>query len=176
MNIREALLEEHSKAQTMKIVQFIGKNQDRFDQLMDLFFNDEYRVTQRAAWVVRYATEAHRPLFQPHLERIIEHLKNPTVHDAVKRNSLKLLTEMEIPSSLWGELVNICFGFLDDPQQAIAIRVFSMEILYQITLQEPDLADELKLLIEDHWEHASAGFRSRGKKVLKGLAKLQKDN
>ena len=53
MNLREALLKEHSKKQMLKIVKYIGNDQQRFDELMKLFLESEYRITQRAAWPVR---------------------------------------------------------------------------------------------------------------------------
>jgi hypothetical protein len=49
MNLREEILKEHSKAQSNKIVSWIGNSQKKFDELFNLFLNDEYRVTQRAA-------------------------------------------------------------------------------------------------------------------------------
>ena len=50
MNLREEILKEHSKTQCNKIVNWIGNSQKRFNELFELFLNDEYRVTQRAAW------------------------------------------------------------------------------------------------------------------------------
>ncbi len=47
--IKTLLLAEHSKAQTDKILAYIGNDSARFDELMQLFFHDEYRVVQRAA-------------------------------------------------------------------------------------------------------------------------------
>lgn len=38
MNLRSEILAEHSKAQTNKIIQWIGSSQQRFDELMKLFF------------------------------------------------------------------------------------------------------------------------------------------
>ncbi|MBK7883084.1 MAG: hypothetical protein IPJ81_04200 [Chitinophagaceae bacterium] len=49
-NLRQEILKEHSKAQCIKIVQWVGQFQQRFDELFTLFLNDEYRVVQRAAW------------------------------------------------------------------------------------------------------------------------------
>jgi len=46
-----------------------------------------------------------------------------------------------------------------------------MTVIYNLTEQLPDLARELRLLIEDQYDLGSAGFKSRGKKVLKQLQK-----
>ena len=175
MDLKAEILREHSKAQTMKIVDYIGSNQNRFDDLVKLFLEGEYRVTQRAAWALRFCAEADSALILPHLRALIENLKHP-LHDSNKRNTIKVLTFVDIPEGLLGELADICFGFLASPKEAIAIRVFSMEVLYKICQLKPDLANELKILIEDHYPHGSAGFKSKSRKVLKGIAKLQKES
>jgi hypothetical protein len=50
MDLLAALTEEHSKAQCNKIVAYIGNDKKKFAELMKLFFEGEYRITQRAAW------------------------------------------------------------------------------------------------------------------------------
>ena len=59
MDIRQSLLLEHSKPQTMKIVEFIGADEKHFAELMKIFFAGEYRLTQRAAWPLNYCAERH---------------------------------------------------------------------------------------------------------------------
>ncbi|MFT3705019.1 MAG: hypothetical protein QM802_21815 [Agriterribacter sp.] len=53
MNIREAILKEHSKAQCNRIVTYVGNNQQRLNELVHLFLTDEYRVVQRAGWPLK---------------------------------------------------------------------------------------------------------------------------
>ena len=69
MNIREALLKEHSKQQCNNIVQYIGNSQQRFNELIKLFFGNEYRVVQRAAWVLSYSAIKHPALIKTHLKK-----------------------------------------------------------------------------------------------------------
>jgi len=57
MNLREQLLLEHSKTNSELITKWIGKNKSRFSELMQLFLHDEYRVVQRAAWVLSMVAE-----------------------------------------------------------------------------------------------------------------------
>lgn len=171
MDLKAEILREHSKAQTMKIVDYIGSNQGRFDELVKLFLEGEYRITQRAAWALRFYAEAEPKLLIPHLKDLVDNLQHP-VHDAIKRNTIKVLTFVEIPDNLLGKVADICFEFLASQKEAIAVRIFSMEVLYKICQREPDLANELKLQIEDHYPHGSAGFKSKARKVLKGISKL----
>ena len=171
MDIKTALLEEHSKAQAMKIVRYIGSDQKRFDELLKLFLTNEYRISQRAAFSLGHACQARPYLIAPNLRLIIENLQDDTVHDAVKRNTVRILQDIDIPEDLLGLTADICFRYLNDPKVAVAIRVFSMSVLYNICKKEPDLSNELKLVIQDHYEHGTAGFKSRGKKILKQLNK-----
>lgn len=46
-----------------------------------------------------------------------------------------------------------------------------MTILLNLTHKEPDHKQELHLLIEENMPYEKAAFKSRGKKILKTLAK-----
>ncbi len=72
MNLREEILKEHSKAQCNKIVQWIGDSQKRFDELFNLFLNDEYRVTQRAAWPLSYSVIAYPEFIKKNFSKLIK--------------------------------------------------------------------------------------------------------
>ncbi len=170
MNIKAALLKEHSKEQKDRIVNYIGGNQKLFDELMVLFFEGPYRVTQRSAWVMSYCIDNHPLLIQPHFDKLAANLRT-TELDAVKRNILRNLQNIEIPERLVGEVTDICFKIIATNQEPIAIKAFSMTVLYNITLRIPVLQHELKLRIEDLLPYASPGIKSRGKKILKKLSK-----
>jgi len=172
VKLREEILKEHSKAQCTKIVNWVGSSQQRFDELFGLFLDNEYRVTQRAAWPVSYCVIANPHFINKHWKKLISNLKKPNLHDAVKRNSIRLLQDIEIPEKYQGELMDICFKYLGSPTEALAVKVFSMSVLGNLAKKYPEIKPELKLLIEDQLPNQSAGFISRGKKILKQLEKL----
>jgi len=87
MKLREQILKEHSKANRVAIVKWVGTSQERFDELFGLFLNDEYRVVQRAAWPLSYIVIAHPQLIQKHFSRLLKNLDKPGIHDSVKRNT-----------------------------------------------------------------------------------------
>ena len=66
MNIREALLEVHSKEQASKITNYVGDDRKRFAELMDYLCGPNYRLSQRAAWPVLHpaAPGASKAIFQ----------------------------------------------------------------------------------------------------------------
>jgi hypothetical protein len=169
MKLREAILKEHSKANCSRIVKWIGNNQSRFDELFGLFLNDEYRVVQRAAWPVSYCVINHPELIKNHFSKLIRNLKKPRLHDSVKRNTVRLLQHITIPEKFHGEIMNICFSYISSPDEAVAIKAFSLTVLQNLAKQYPDIQNEIKLVIEERWEYETAAFRSRAKKILKGL-------
>lgn len=171
MRLKEEILKEHSKAHIVYLANKIGPDQEAFDELIALFLGDEYRVTQRAAWVVTHCVEAQPWLIEKHLKPIIENLQNP-VHDAVKRNTIRIIQSMDIPEELLGLSAELCFQFLNSGTEPVAIKAFSMTVLFNIVKKYPDLKDELKMSIEDQLPYGSAGFKSRGRKILKSLEKI----
>lgn len=168
MNVKNELLKEHSKTQANKIADFIGKDPKRFQQLIELMLDTEYRVSQRAAMALSHCVDRHPTLLTPHLERLIKNLRNE-VHIAVTRNTVRLLQEVDIPERLLGETADICFKLMESNDSPIAVKVFSMTVLANICEKEPDLKNELALIIEDQMPYGSAGFRNRGAKILKKI-------
>lgn len=169
MNLRETILEEHSKAQKDKIVNWVGNSQKRFDALFKLFLNDEYRVVQRAAYPLSYCVQAHPEFIKPHWKKLLANLSKKGIHDAVKRNTLRLMEDVEIPEAFHGDVMNICFGYVSSNEESIAVRTFSLTVLDNLSKKYPDIRNELKLIIEERWPHETAAFHARARKILKKL-------
>ncbi len=169
MNLRSEILAEHSKAQAAKIVEWVGDSQQRFDELVNLFLHDEDKVTQRAGWPLSYAAIAHPQLVKKHLPVLVKKLHKEKIHNAIKRNIVRLLQEVPIPEKLHGEVMDICFGFIADVQEAIAVKAFSLTILENLSKQYPEIKHELKVIIEERWDYETAAFHSRAKKTLKKI-------
>lgn len=170
MDLRAEILKEHSKAQTMKIVRFIGDDSKKFKELMNLFFNDEYRVVQRSAWAVNYCAVNHPQLIKPYLGKMIDYMRKP-VHDAVRRNTIRILQFVEIPKTLTGKVANVCFDLLQSKDEPVAVKVFSMTVLGKLCKTEPGLKNELRLLIQEQLPYSTAGFQARAKKILKAVGR-----
>lgn len=169
MNLEEQILHENSKSNINYIVAYIQNDAEKFHNLMELFFKGSYRIAQRAAWVMAEAVDKNPGLVNPYVKQIIKTLGKGGIHDAVKRNSLKILEAIEIPVAHQGRLISTCFDFLSDKKEPVAVKVFAMSILLKLTQNEPDLQKELRILIEDQLPYGSPGFISRGQKILDAL-------
>jgi hypothetical protein len=170
-NLRDEILKEHSKAQCNKIVHWVGASQQRFDELVYLFLNDEYRVVQRAAWPVSYCVIAYPQLIKKHWSSIIKNLEQPNLHNAVKRNSMRLLQDIDIPKRYQGQVMDTCFNYISSPTEAVAVKAFSLTVLSRLAKQYPEIIPEIIVLIEDQAPHQTAAFKSRAKAFLKTTGK-----
>ena len=171
MNLREEILKEHSKTQCTKIVDWVGDSQLRFDELFQLFLKDEYRVAQRAAWPMSYCVIAHPQLIKKNFDKLIKNLQQPNLHDAVKRNTVRLLQEIDIPKKYEDAVIDICFRYVESVNEAVAVKAFSLTILGKLSKQYPEIIPEIKMLIEDQLPHQTAAFKSRAKVLLKQFSK-----
>ncbi len=167
MDIKSALLEEHSKKQCEKIVSYIGNNKTRFAELMKLFFQGEYRVTQRAAWPMSNCVSLHPSLITPYINRLLKKLDEPKQHEAVARNIVRLLQEIDIPKKYHGKIMTLCFDFIQSNDAAVAIKAHSLTILDRLSKIYPEIRQEVKTIIEERWEHETAAFHSRARRFMK---------
>lgn len=171
MNIEEQLLIEHSRANATFISNYIGTNSIKFDQLMKLFFVNKYIITQRAAYSVGISIDNHPELIEPYIKALINNLDHD-IHDAVKRNTVRILEKIDIPESHQGILTEKCFQYLLSNNEPIAVKAFSMSILFNMAMKYHELKNELKIVIEDMMEHGTPAITSRGKKILKALDRI----
>lgn len=170
MNLEEQILKEHSKANTDSIVAYIADDAHKFGQLMRLFFHGSHRLAQRAAWPMSICAIAHPQLILPYLPQLVSRLREKDSHPAVKRNILRILQFIEMPEAYQGKLLDTCFEILLN-KEPVAIKAFAMTVTYNIGRHEPDLMNELRIIIEDQMPYTSPAFQSRGSKILKALEK-----
>lgn len=169
LNLREELLREHSKEQCNKIVQWVGHSQERFDKLFELFIQNEEIISQRAAWSLNYCVIAYPELLDKHWSAFLQNLQQTGRHNAIKRNSIRLLQEIEIPEEYHGIVMDTCFRLASTPGEAVAVKAFSLTVLGKLAKIYPDIIPELKLLIEDQLPNQTAAFMVRARQILKSF-------
>ena len=98
MNLRDQLVKEHSKAQTLKIVNYVGDDIKRFNELYLLFQEKDHRLSQRAAWSVNYCVEDNPRFLVGKFAELIQMLDQPN-HNAIKRNIVRMLQFVDILQS-----------------------------------------------------------------------------
>jgi len=139
-----------------------------FDQLFRLIFSDDKRVAWRSCWIIDTAAEECPDLLADKIPEIIEGLIS-TKNSSLKRHFTRILCRYQIPQPYLGAVVNKSFELLV-PSEAAAVRVFAMQLLFNISQELPDLKGELICVLESLQEEgATAGFINRSGKLLRRL-------
>jgi len=173
MDLEAEILKEHSKRQTVRIARWIGPDKRRFHQLMELLLHGDRVVTQRAAWILSSCYEFHPQLVTPWLPALLKKMQEPDVHDALKRNVVRLLACTDIPKHLLGAVVSLCFEYLNAVDAPIAVKVHSMSVLQKVAEQEPDLKHELQTSLELMMPYVGPALQARGRIVIRQLERDQ---
>lgn len=171
----DLLMLEMSRRNTDLVADLIVQKPDLAEALFQVFLRNEEPVSRRAAWVLDIVTEKHPELIGSHPDQIIGML--PVFdHDGLKRHALHMLVRSPLPTAdKLGELMTLCFDWLISPKEAVAAKVYCMELLYRMTQVEPDLKQELADSIEWRMNEETPGFKNRGRKLLKKLYQEMQD-
>lgn len=169
MDPGEQLLVEHSRRNTDRIVRWIGADATRLARLMKVFLGKDPLLTQRAAWVVGAYADVHPALLEPWLGKMLTKMKEPGVHNAVPRNVVRVLQFVEIPPRLLGRVAAVCFDELTSGTSPVAVKALAMTVLGRIARREPDLAREVRLVIERQLPYGPGSFVARARRVLKEI-------
>ncbi|MCP9767729.1 hypothetical protein EGI22_07375 [Lacihabitans sp. LS3-19] len=123
-------------------------------------------------WILRSLTDKELNRIRGIFDFVFSALKKNAKNDGILRNGVALLTFIKIPSAKLTEVYDLCFSFLRDKKRAIAVKVFSIEVCYNIAEPFPELLEELALQIEENLMvqgDISPGIYSRGNRYLKKI-------
>lgn len=171
INIKDRLQFSSSRTEQVLLRNNILAAPDLFEDLMTVYFFGPSRLAQRAAGLICLCLEKNPKLLSPYLPPLLARLREELVPDSVKRNTIRILQFIQIPEAFEEEVMNLCFGYLLSSKEAVAIRVFSMTVLCNLSEKYPEIRNELRILIEDELPFEKAAFVSRGKKILRTLQK-----
>ena len=174
MNFREQLLAELSKRNTVYMASVIGEDKKLFKEIFELIITNEETISGRAAWVMENVWLEHPYMINPYINDMIDFLPK-SKYDNQRRHFTKILSTIDLQKldeDRLGILIDRCFTWLEDPIYPTAVKMFSMQIIYNYVEIEPTLAKELIAIIENQYDDSTPGFKNRGEKILKKLYKL----
>src|SRR4030042_5033635 len=152
-----------------------GENPVLFQKLLDYSYSPDSKLAFRASWTLSKVCDKYPELIYPHLEKITEEL-NRIDNESTRRSFLRILslTDLQkISERHHGILAEHCFKALNSGFSAIAIKAYSMEIIYKLALIYPGLANELAITINMlQGEVSAAGIVARGRIIMKRIAEI----
>ena len=162
MGIKEAEWVAESAAGNVEILK----------KLLEYSFSDDKKLAFRASWTLSKVFDRYPEMLNPDLERMIETLDS-LENESVQRSFLRMISHGDLDKISirhHGILADHCFKMLKSGFSAIAVKAYSMEIIYKLALIYPELANELSATIQMLQGEGSAGILARGHLILKKLA------
>ena len=174
MHDYESKLVDSSRVLADILVQDIGNDKERFAEMMDLSFRDEYPLSMRAARIISLIAEIYPELLNSYIPKIItklQHLKT----EGVRRGFMKALSESSYSfnDEQMGILTDLAFTWLPDPREPISIRYYSIEIILKISQKYPELRIELKALLNELLKNGTSGLKAKSRIVLNYLKRIE---
>lgn len=145
-----------------------------FHKLFDYSFSSNKHLAFRASWTLTKVCDKFPEMIVPYLPQVVETLSRIENVGAL-RSFLRIIAQSDFndfKSRQHGLLADFCFDILKSADSAIAVKAYSMEILYKLAVIYPELANELSANIIVLMEDGTAGITSRGRTILKKLAEL----
>jgi hypothetical protein len=166
MELWDELKTCRSKKATTSLAEKICQDSKRYSsELMISYLGNLDEKAIIAAWVVRHCFDLCPDVILPHTREIVRRLSKPAPK-AVKRTGTYILQYADPDEETASLIADVCFKFLNNKEESVAVRSFSMGALYHLALLYPELKEELRLSIELQLPYGSPGFKSRGRKIL----------
>lgn len=175
MNLIEKLLFEHSKKNIVKIVTEIKNDSKQINALIKLIYDENQTYSSKASWVFSEIYKNDGNIKISHCKILIEYLKDVKI-DGIKRNILSAFETKQVEHDLLGNLVDLCFKFLIAPNETVAVKVYSMQIIANSCCDYPELKLELIAAIDQEYDRNTISFKARAKQIKKKLARLKISN
>ncbi len=132
------------------------------------FATGEHKRAWRATWLMDKVYDEAPELIRCYIPQMIELIPSLKC-ESKQRQLLKLISCEPLPKNISGEFINCCFDYLISSSTAVAVKVHAIQILFNFAQQEPDIKNELVLVIEECMIDGTTGFKARGRKLLKKL-------
>ncbi|MES2567522.1 MAG: hypothetical protein V4565_11680 [Bacteroidota bacterium] len=143
-------------------------------ELISFAIDKDPLISNRAMWVVTHCADIDPSRIKPFYVKLINHLKFKEIPSGNVRSILRIFQNQPVPKKFESFVLDKCFEYLQNPSEAIAVRVFAMTVAFNISISYPELLNEL-LAVLSHLRSfdESAGIKSRSRKILKDIDKLK---
>lgn len=148
------------------------ENIEILQKLFDYSFSDDRKLAFHASWALSKFYDKFPEMIAPGLQRLTEALDSLD-NESVQRSFLRIISMAnlnDVSEKHHGILADHCFKMLRTGESAIAIKGYSMDIIYKLALIYPELINELSATIKMLEGERSAGIQARGNIILKKLA------
>lgn len=173
MDIRLFLSSMPSKAVIAPMVDKLMEDTSLQKQFWDEALCAEQPSAWRASWILDHLTDKLPEIILPYLVTLYSSL--PTlINDGSKRHFLKMIGKCEPDFDKIGEHLDLFFGWMTSPNEAVCTKIFSLHLILKLVDREPYLAQEVLAYVETCLERGGTpGWMNSLKKCRLRLHEIQ---
>lgn len=163
----------HGTKEVTWVAESACQNPAMVSRLVELSFSGDRKLAFHSSWVLTKISDMQPEAVFPYLREMILSL-NKLENESAVRSFLRIISFSEpdqIDEDLHGILTDYCFEALRSGTTAIAVKVYSMEILGKLALKYPELINELASVIAIVETDGSAGIAARGRILIRKLSR-----
>jgi hypothetical protein len=166
----ESLLPDSLRHTADLAAQFVLDHPETFQEFIDASLAQEYPISMRASRVVYLCSVSSPELIRPWLQEILGSL--PFLTDrSVIRNFLHIFDNFipELSEDNLGLLLSYCFDNMEKPSGSIAIRAYSLKLLYLISQRIPDIKPEVLSIMRHHYPESEPAIQAQAIQIIRKL-------
>lgn len=151
-----------------------AKDDQAFQDFWAIANDKEVKNNWRALWVIDHAIQRNTQRLDEVLKQLYS-LMLETDNHSLLRMGIKLICQRPIlANDQSGELLNKCEDILLNTKMPIATRANSLQYIFEFCKIEPDLINELEVLMDHLAENeTSGGMTARIRNIRKACTKLK---
>ncbi|WP_434035618.1 adenylosuccinate lyase [Formosa sp. 4Alg 33] len=172
---------DHSREKRVQYTQLILDNPSLIDNLLDILFMVDDRLSCRAGWVLEFACKKNLILVFPYIDKFTS--KIHLVHlDSAVRPVAKIceylaekinISENSTLNFLFSKqhkerIISVCFDYMITNEK-VATKAYAMSTLYALGKEFPWIHPELAVILERDYLSQSAAYKARARKILKQI-------
>jgi hypothetical protein len=155
-----------------EMISFLNSHPEYFDEAIELAMSEKQPYSWRAAWLLWSCIEENDHRIKVYVDKILNSLK--TKQDGHQRELIKILSIMELNEEQEGHLFNLCMELWEKINKRPSVRYIAFKFIIKTALKHPDLCNEIRFLIQDHYmESLSPGIKRSITIMAKKIEKQQ---
>ena len=171
----------HSRENRKKYAIMVISNPELIDKVLDVLFQVDDKVSQRAAWLLEFVARENLDALLPYLDRITEEMHKVYLDPAVRpiakiceylieayyhRNPNH--TKDHLKPIHKERIIELSFDYMITDQK-VAAKAYSMNSLYLLGKEYDWIHPELMQILEQGFASGSAAYKARSRHLLKKL-------
>lgn len=179
MSIEKVLMEtDFTLAKRKSAAQKILDNPDDLQETMDIITRKDKELFLKALMTLEVLSRDSFKTIQRYSCQLI--YSGKLYDDSASRRNLSKIyghairasinseNNYNLTSALKKEIIDLSFLWLISKEET-AVKVFSMQNLYDLRNEEPWISEDLKAIIEKEFPNSSQGFKPKATKILRKL-------